>query len=187
MPPPLSDAVVATLKADPCAALAAIMVIANAHGELMAWALRSLGALEAASENKAALAAPKPNGCGKSRRAGGKLDVAAYQARRRSQRDADDERLIETMKEAPEASIKEWGTAIGKCRTATVHALHRLRAAGLVENEDGAWALVKPSTPGQPAASASPWIAPLSGARVARHAADGRVRHELTMAPSPAS
>ena len=43
MPQPLSDAVVATLKKDACAALAAIMVISNAHSELLAWAQRSLG------------------------------------------------------------------------------------------------------------------------------------------------
>ena len=41
MPQPLPDAMVATLKADPCAALAAIMIVANAHSELLAWAQRS--------------------------------------------------------------------------------------------------------------------------------------------------
>ena len=38
-----------------------------------------------------------------------KLDVAAYQARRLAQRGADDERLIETMRLKPEASIWELG------------------------------------------------------------------------------
>ena len=97
-------------------------------------------------------------------------------------RDTDDERLIEAMKQSPEASVREWGRAIGKCRTATVQALHRLRDAGLIESEEGAWALVEP----QPAAPAPRWVEPLTGGRVARHAADGRVRGELTMAPSPA-
>ena len=44
MPQPLPDAMVATLRADPCAALAAIMIIANAHSELLAWAQRTIGA-----------------------------------------------------------------------------------------------------------------------------------------------
>jgi hypothetical protein len=201
MPQPLSDAVVATLKTDACAALAAIMVISNAHGELLAWAQRSLGPGDTSENSEgprkngngtngrqdggSETSEPKPNGSrpGKPRRKTAKLDVAAYQARRRGRRDADDERLIETIRLAPEASIREWGAAIGKCRTATVQALHRLRDAGLIENDDGNWALVEP----QPATAAAPrWIEPLSGARVARHAADGRVRGELTTAPSPA-
>ena len=45
MPQPLPDAMVATLKADPCAALAAIMIISNAHSELLAWAQRILSPL----------------------------------------------------------------------------------------------------------------------------------------------
>jgi hypothetical protein len=201
MPQPLSDAVVATLKTDAYAALAAIMVISNAHPELLGWAQRALSSGDTAGipaeldknvseTNRADHEAagnyePKPNGCrrDKPRREGAKLDVAAYQARRRGRRDADDERLIETIRLAPGASIREWGSAIGKCRTATVQALHRLRDAGLIENDDGNWALVEP----QPASAVAPrWIEPLSGARVARHAADGRVRGELTMAPPSA-
>ena len=157
--PPLPDAVVAMLKTDACAALAAIMVVSNAHSELLAWAQRALSPLNvigregAVPSDAAQNSEPKPNGCrpGKPRREAAKLDVAAYQARRIAQRDADDERLIEAMRLAPGASIREWGGALGKSRTAIVQGLHRLRDAGLIENADGVWALVDP----QPAATAA--------------------------------
>ena len=186
MPQPLPDAVVATLKTDACAALAAIMIVASAHAELLAWAQRALGGKppggrQNAEENgNAGGGNPPPPAAALKTRKAPKLDVAAYQARRRARRDADDERLIEAMKQAPLSSVREWGRATGKCRTATVQALHRLRDAGLIESDDGNWALAE----AQPATAAAPrWIAPLSGARVARHSADGRVRGELTMAP----
>jgi hypothetical protein len=196
---PLPDAVVATLKSDACAALAAIMVISSAHSELLAWAQRSLskgpgdtsensagptknangnkGRQDDASENSAA----KPDGGepAKRRSSPRKVDAAAYQARRLVQRDADDQRLIAAMRLAPLSSIREWGAALGKSRTAIVQGLHRLRDAGRIERDGGAWALAEASTNAQPP---PPWIEPLSGGRVARHAADGRVRGELTSA-----
>ena len=198
--PPLSDAMVATLRTDPCAALAAIMVVASAHAELMAWAQRTLSppavphetpgansANEARLEGRRLKLSPD-DGSGLKPRKVAKLNGghAAYHDRLRAKRDTDDERLIEAMKQAPEASVREWGRAIGKCRTATVQALHRLRDAGLIESEEGAWALVEASTNAQPQPAAPRWLEPLSGARVAKHSADGRVRGELTMAPSPA-
>ena len=172
------------------------MIVANAHSELLAWAQRALSPLSvigcegAVPSDAGQNYEPKPNGCrrGRPRREAAKLDVAAYQARRIAQRDADDERLIEAMRLAPGASIREWGGALGKSRTAIVQGLHRLRDAGRIERDGGNWALVEASTNAQPqaATAAARWIEPLSGARVARHAADGRVRHELTPAPSSA-
>ena len=182
--PPLSDAVVAMLGTDACAALAAIMIISNAHGELMAWAQRALNAGDHdTAENSALGGAEKsapPLAARLKPRKIAKLNGGhgAYHARLRAKRDADDERLIEAMKQSPEASVGEWGRAIGKCRTATVQALHRLRDAGLIENEGGNWALVGPKAPAPKPAG---WIEPLSANRVARHTAHGRVRGELTM------
>ena len=40
--PPLSDGVSAVLRSDATAALAALMVIANAHKEVWAWAARMI-------------------------------------------------------------------------------------------------------------------------------------------------
>ena len=66
------------------------------------------------------------------------------------------------MKQAPGASILEWGSAVGKCRTATVQALHRLRDAGLVESDEGSWALVdpQPAAPKPPGPEARGWVEP---------------------------
>jgi hypothetical protein len=80
--------------------------------------------------------------------------IAAYRARQRAQRDADDERLIEAMRQAPGASIRALAGATGKGRSTTVEALHRLRDAGLAESNDGTWALAAT----QPSSSAPRWI-----------------------------
>jgi hypothetical protein len=175
--PPLSDAVVVTLRTDPCAALAAIMIVANAHGELLAWAQRALNV------GKAAIAEEQPpengEGAGRNQPLGAVAKLkprkaanpgvnggdGAYRARRRAQRDADDERLIEAMGHAPGATIREWGAAIGKSVNATADALRRLRDAGLAESSNGTWALVKP----QPA-TAPKWIQPLSASQERAHA-----------------
>jgi hypothetical protein len=84
------------------------------------------------------------------------------------------------MRQTPGASIRRLAATIRKSRSATVASLQRLRDAGVTESEHGTWALAEP----QPAPAPKPagWIEPLSGARVARHAADGRVRNEMTLA-----
>jgi hypothetical protein len=74
----------------------------------------------------------------------------------------------------------------GRPRNSTVSSLKRLEKAGLVAHaERGKWTVVDPDlfdrTPGSGGKPAG-WIAPLSGKRVACHAADGRVRDEMTLA-----
>jgi hypothetical protein len=71
----------------------------------------------------------------------------------------------------------------GRPRNSTVSSLKRLEKAGLVEHVGrGKWTAVDPdlfeAAPPKPAG----WIAPLSGKSVARHAADGRVCDEMTLA-----
>jgi hypothetical protein len=205
--PPLPDAVVATLRTDACAALAAIMIISNAHSELLAWAQRALspptidpdtGAnVPLAEKSTHEIKTPeitsgtnvpptlpaklKPLKSANPRvKPGGNGGDEAFRARQRAQRDADDERLIEAMRQTPGGSIRRLAATIRKSRSATVASLQRLRDAGVTESEHGTWALAEP----QPAPAPKPagWIEPLSGARVARHAADGRVRNEMTLA-----
>jgi hypothetical protein len=65
------------------------------------------------------------------------------------------------MKANPGASIGELATAIGKSRTSTVTALHRLREAGLAESVDRVWSLVEPIGP-KPTPK---WVAPLGAQR----------------------
>ena len=131
---PLSDHIADQLRGDPTSALAALFVIANVHWEMLSWVARTIcgdGSTE-----------PKP-GANDAARRGRRGDGAArrfaasrgsYLARRREARDRDDEGLLEAMRMAPGGSIGDWAAAIGKSRSSTVSALHRLRDAGLVEN-----------------------------------------------------
>ena len=67
-------------------------------------------------------------------------------------------------------------------RTTTVASLKRLKEAGLVEHPGkGGYTAVDPDLVETPKPK-SAWVEPLSGKRVARQAADGRVRDEMTMA-----
>jgi hypothetical protein len=193
MPQPLPDAVVATLRTDACAALAAIMIVANAHGELLAWAQRSLSPLtvrrdtganvplaekttdeiktpEIASGTNVRPTLPaklKPRKSANPRvKPGGNGGDGAFRARQRAQRDAHDERLLEAMKQEPNGSIRGWAAAIGKGRSATVESLHRLRDAGLAESDGERWTLAKP----QPATATPRWIQPLSASQERAHA-----------------
>jgi hypothetical protein len=99
--PPLPQAFVNTLQSDPTAALAALMVIAGRHHELLAFAARTA----------AAPCEPKPPPRSHSN---GGAD------HRRAKRDRDDEALIEAMRSAPGATIGDWATAIDKSKGSTV-------------------------------------------------------------------
>ena len=91
----------------------------------------------------------------------------SYFARRRAQRERGDEGLVEAMRLAPGGSINDWSDAIGRSRSSTVSALHRLRAAGLAECVDRKWALV---APGAPMATSERWTKPIRGDVRAAHA-----------------
>ncbi len=84
----------------------------------------------------------------------------AYHARRREERDRDDQALLEAMRRNSEATIGELAMAIGKAKTSVVSALHRLRETGLVESSDGHWQLTEAQKPREPTAS---WVAPVRG------------------------
>jgi hypothetical protein len=64
-----------------------------------------------------------------------------------------------------------------------VSSLKRFEKAGLVEHaRRGKWTVVDPDLLEAATAKPAVWIEPLSGKRVARHAADGRGRDEMTLA-----
>jgi hypothetical protein len=172
MPTPIPDSVSATLRSDPTAALGALMVIASAHAELFSWAARMIcvaapariepppkpnepqGAKAPGARKASTNAQPKSNG------------TAAHLALRREARDRDDENLRQAMRDSPASSIGDWAETIGKSRTSTVAALHRLRDAGLATNADKVWALVEPGAPREPPPK---WVAPLSALSAASH------------------
>jgi hypothetical protein len=207
MPQPLPDAVVATLKTDSCAALAAIVIISNAHSELLAWAQRSLSPLTAGCDVATNIAADQKNvsetnGAGKAaatgvspappakpRKANGEGGRAKGRRNPREGAAKHDQALLALMRANPGASVTEIIRMNRRPRNSTVLSLDRLEKAGLIEHaRRGEWTVIPPgSDPGAdlleaPAPRPAGWLEPLSASRRARHAADGRVRDELTMA-----
>ena len=65
------------------------------------------------------------------------------------------------MRANPGASIGKLADAIGKSRTSTVSALHRLRDADLAESLGRVWSLVEPTAPKE----TPRWTAPVSAQR----------------------
>jgi hypothetical protein len=170
MPTPLSEAFASVLRSDATAALAALMVIANAHQEIFAWTARMLGGEKAveAKPNGIDLSRERKSTFGQAKQARSAQNTAvkqrepsrnAYHQRRREARGRDDQALIQAMRDSPEGSIGDWTEAISKSRTSTVSALHRLRDAGLAESAEGKWRLVEEPAPREPPAK---WVAPVS-------------------------
>jgi hypothetical protein len=178
MPDPLPSDVVATLKTDPTAALAAALILAGSFPDLVSWAVRVFsGQSDAANCELKPTASPRATG---QRRARAKGRQTSREAAAKH-----DQALLALMRANPDASVTEIIRMNGRPRNSTVLSLERLENAGLVEHaRRGKWTVVDPDLLEVPAAKPAGWIEPLSGARVARHAADGRVRHELTIAGS---
>ena len=86
------------------------------------------------------------------------------------------------MRVNPGASLADLIRLGRQSRKSTVASLKRLEEAGLVEHPSkGVYTAVAPDMIETPKPK-SAWVEPLSGKRVARQAADGRVRDEMTMA-----
>jgi hypothetical protein len=182
MPDPLPSDVVARLKSDPTAALAAALILAGSFPDLVLWAMRAFGGKDGAKANGAG----ESNGVAKSDGAKKGARPPGPQARgRHNSREAaakHDQALLALMRANPDANVTEIIRMNGRPRNSTVLSLERLEKAGLIEHAGrGKWTVIDPA-PKPPGPEARGWIEPLSGTRVARHAADGRVRHELTMA-----
>jgi hypothetical protein len=207
--PPLPDAVVTTLKTDACAALAAIMIISSAHSELLVWAHRSLSPLNAgncaldgdaadksAGGQKAGVEVSKlkprktngasgSNGVAKGNGATGAKKGVRAKGRHNPREAAakHDQALLALMRANPGASVTAIIRMNRRPRNSTVLSLDRLERAGLIEHAGrGKWKVVDPGLLEVPAQKPAGWIEPLSANHKARHAADGRVRDELTMA-----
>jgi hypothetical protein len=173
MSTPLPDAVSVLLRTSATAAIGALLLISVSHRELFSWAARMIGTDEpppAKGESP-----PRPHGNGaheaKARKpkppAARKSAGAAYHARQRKARDRDDQALLEAMRSAPDALIRDWAEAIGKGRSSVVSALKRLRAAGLAESFEGKWRLSASDSP--PPKETPKWTSPLRGADRAAH------------------
>jgi hypothetical protein len=160
MSDPLPADIVARLRSDSTAALAASLILAGSFPDIVSWALRAFGK---GGELKPSI----PTDAGKSRH------VAKARPAAKS-----DQALFAVMRANPGASLADLIRLGGRPRTSTVLSLKRLEEAGLVEHPSkGQYRVVEQVSTPKPA-----WIEPMSGRHVARHAADGRVRDEMTMA-----
>ena len=163
MPDPLPSDVVARLRSDSTAALAASLILAGSFPDIVSWTLRAFSVKD--SEPKASVP----------------IDVARkgvhikHSPRRPAAKS--DQALLAVMRANPSSSLADLIRLGRRPRTSTVLSLKRLEEAGLVEHPSKGQYRAVDQAPPKPA-----WIDPLSGRHVARRAADGRVRDETTMA-----
>jgi hypothetical protein len=159
MPDPLPFDIVARLRSDSTAALAASLILAGSFPDIVSWALR---AFSKSGEFKPSI----PTDGGKNRHPPKSKPAAKA-----------DQALLAVMRANPDASLADLIRLGRRPRTSTVASLKRLEEAGLVEHPSkGQYRLVDEVTTSKPA-----WVEPVSGRHVARHAADGRIRDEMTI------
>jgi hypothetical protein len=158
MPDPLLSDIVARLRSDSTAALAASLILAGSFPDIVSWALKAFSKSDEPS---------MPTDGGKNRRAPKSKPAAKS-----------DQALLAVMRANSDASLADLIRLGRRPRTSTVASLKRLEEAGLVEHPSkGQYRVVDEVATPKPA-----WIKPVNGRHVARHAADGRVRDEVTMA-----
>jgi hypothetical protein len=163
MPDPLPSDVVARLRSDPTAALAASLILAGSFPDIVSWALRAFSVKD--SELKASV----PTYVGRK--------SANIKESPRRPAAKSDQALLAVMRANPGSSLADLIRLGRRPRTSTVLSLKRLEEAGLVEHPSKGQYRPVDQAPPKPA-----WIDPLSSRHVARHAADGRVSDEMTMA-----
>jgi hypothetical protein len=138
---PLPESVISALRSNETAALAAAMVVGSAFPAVLAFVTRIVEPQQRPSATR-----------------------LRKRGRRRGERDQSDEQLAAAMKANPNATIGALAEAIGKSRTSTVTALHRLRDADRAESLGGVLTLTEPPAPKETAR----WIEPVAASRRAR-------------------
>jgi hypothetical protein len=193
MSDPLSSNVVVQLRSDPTAALAAALILAGSFPDLVSWAMKAFGGKEGDSvRNGNAIHAANCELKGLSKeRPSSKVMPGARSPEHRAKghhnpREAaaeHDQALLALMRANPDASVTELIRLSGRPRNSAVLSLERLQKVGLVEHQGrGKWAPIDPDLLEVPAPRPAGWIAPLSGARAAKHTAAMRVPDRLTTA-----
>src|SRR6516225_97369 len=151
----------ARLRSDSTTALEASLILAGSFPDIVSWALRAFSVKD--SEPKASV--PQDGG-GKSEHTRQPQPAAKS-----------DKALLAVMRANPDASLADLIRLGRRPRISTVASLKRLEEAGLVEHPSkGQYRVVDQVTTPKPA-----WFEPVSGRHVARHAADTRVRDEMTI------
>jgi hypothetical protein len=160
MPDPLPSDIVARLRCDPTAALAPSLIVAASFPDIVSWALRVFRI----KDNEPNESVPQDGG------------EKGRHPPRPQPAVKTDQALLAVMRANPGASLADLIRLGRRPRTSTVSSLKRLEEAGLVEHPTkGAYRAVDRVPQPKPA-----WVEPLSGAHVARHAADGRIRDAAT-------
>ena len=182
MPDPLSSNVVAKLRSDPTAALAAALILAGSFPDLVSWAMKAFGGQKDCAKTNGELkanGADGSNGVARSAGAEGSRRPEHRANGHHNPREAaakHDQALLALMQANPDASVTEIIRMSGRPRNSTMLSLERLEKAGLVEHASrGKWVAVDPDLLEVPAPKPAGWLEPLSGARVAKHTAAGRV------------
>ena len=186
---PLPDDVVARLRSDPTAALAAVMIVISAFPSIVSWADRAFGD-QSHPKRRVESGGGANSGEGNDCKDGNDLPP-----RRREASEHADQQLLALMRDNPGATVAGLTKLSGRSRSSTVLSLKRLEEAGLVNHGGhGSWAAIEndpnsevpdtiyEGTPLPP--KTADWVAPLSGKRVARYTADGRVREIATACSS---
>jgi hypothetical protein len=170
---PLTDEVVARLRSDPTAALAAVLVVMASYPNIVSWAARAFGG----QSNPKRRVEGGGGGNG-----GDGNDDADLPPRRREASEQADQQLLALMRDNPGATIARLTELSDRSRSSIVLSLKRLEEAGLVNHAGhGSWAAIEEDVDEEaplPPKTAH-WVAPLSGKHVARHTAGGRVREEM--------
>ena len=203
---PLSADTVVSLRSDPTAALAASLILAGAFPHLVSWAMMALGGhsprdcAKANGVGHGDMTKPKEHRSPHENGAGGSNGVkkiarppeprakgSSGSPNLREAAAEHDQALLALMQANPEATVSELLRMSGRPRNSTQLSLERLEKAGLVEHASrGKWTvidpdLLDPDLVEAPTPRPAGWVAPLSGAHVAKHSAGGRVRDELGM------
>jgi hypothetical protein len=144
MPDPLPSDVVARLRSDSTAALAASLILAGSFPDIVSWALRAFGAKD--SDPNASVPA---DGSGKSRHATKPRPAVKS-----------DQPLLAVMRANPGASLADLIRLGRRPRTSTVLSLKRLEEAGLVEHPTKGVCTAVDQAP----LPKSAWVEPLAAA-----------------------
>jgi hypothetical protein len=145
------------------AALAASLILAGSFPDIVSWALRALSV----DDNEPQASVPTDVG-----RKGANTKHTPQRSAAKS-----DQALLAVMSANPGASLADLIRLGRRPRTSTVLSLKRLEEAGLVEHASKGQYRAVDQAPPKPT-----WIDPLSGRHLARRAADGRIRDEMTIA-----
>jgi hypothetical protein len=118
MPDPLPSDIVARLRSDSTAALAASLILAGSFPDIVSWALRTLSVADAAPKARAADDSERKNRSAQKPQPAAKSDKA----------------LLSVMRANPGASLADLIRLGRRSRTSTVVSLKRLEEAGMIDH-----------------------------------------------------